>query len=108
MATLDIRLFGAVEIWCNQAAVSDFRSQKELVLLASLISVDRRVTREYLAGLAWPDVEHSKALGLLRRSLYDLNMRLSGFLDLDRHTVQLRPDTSITVDTRTFANLITQ
>jgi DNA-binding SARP family transcriptional activator len=42
-------------------------------LLAYLICENRPITRDYLAGLAWPEMEQSQALGLLRRSLHDLN-----------------------------------
>lgn len=59
MSTLDIRLFGAMEIRHQGELLTDFRSQKALALLAYLICVDRPVTRDYLAGLAWPDMAQS-------------------------------------------------
>lgn len=108
MITFDIRLFGAMEIRHHGALLTDFRSQKALALLAYLICIDRPVTREYLAGLGWPEVEQSQALGLLRRTLHDLNSKLPGCLVVDRRTVYFQPETPVAVDVRTFAGLAAQ
>ncbi len=108
MATLSIRLFGAIEIERDGTALTDFRSQKALTLLAYLISESRPVTREYLAGLGWPDTEQSQALGLLRRSLHDLNSQLPGCLETDRRTVRFNPTAPVTVDIAQFGALTAQ
>ena len=52
MAMFTINLFGAIQIYHGSELLTDFRSQKALVLLAYLICEDRPLTREYLAGLA--------------------------------------------------------
>jgi DNA-binding SARP family transcriptional activator len=83
MTTLTMKLFGPIEIERDGLALTDFRSQKTLVLLAYLISEQRTVTREFLAGLGWPEMAQSQALGLLRRSLHSLNSQLPGCLHLD-------------------------
>ena len=106
MATFDIRLFGAIEIRRDGLLLTDFRSQKALVLLAYLICENRPVTRDYLAGLAWPEMAQSQALGLLRRSLHDLNSKLPGCLAIDRRTVHFSPTTPTTVDIQTFMTLM--
>ena len=108
MTTFDIRLFGAIEIRRNGALLTDFRSQKALVLLAYLICENRPVTRDYLAGLGWPEMEQSQALGLLRRSLHDLNHQLPGCLDMDRRTVCFRPAALATVDIYQFVMRMAQ
>lgn len=108
MSTFDICLFGAIEIRHRGIQLTQFRSQKALVILAYLISNNRPVTREYVAGLAWPDREQSQALGLLRRTLYDLNNKLPGCLITDRRTIQFRPMVPITIDVHNFAALATQ
>jgi len=108
MATLSIRLFGAIEIERDGTPLTDFRSQKALTLLAYLISEKRPVTREYLAGLGWPDTEQSQALGLLRRSLHDLNSQLPGCLETDRRTVRFNPEAPATVDIAQFVALTAQ
>lgn len=108
MTNLEIRLFGAIEIRYQGTLLTDFRSQKALALFAYLICVDRPVTREYLAGLAWPDTEASQALGLLRRTLYDLTSKLPNCLAVDRHTVHFQPAIPVTIDLRDFARQVTQ
>jgi predicted ATPase/DNA-binding SARP family transcriptional activator len=108
MTPLHIRLFGAIEIRRDGEPLTDFRSEKALVLLAYLVSEDQPVTRDFLAGLGWPDVGQSQALGLLRRSLHDLNGRLPGCLAMDRRTVRFRVDAPVDVDLRHFARLLAQ
>lgn len=108
MSTFDIRLFGAIEIRHKGVQLTQFRSQKALTLLAYLISHDRPIMREFLAGLTWPEREQSLALGLLRRTLYDLSSKLPGCLLIDRRTVQFRPMVSVSIDVHTFAMLAAQ
>lgn len=105
MTPLDIRLFGAIEIRHQGTLLTDFRSQKALALLAYLICQDRPVTREHLAGLAWPEMEQSQALGLLRRTLHDLTSKLPECLVVDRRTVHFQPATPVTIDVQTFVTL---
>jgi len=104
----DIRLFGAIEIHYDGTLLTGFRSQKALVLLAYLLCEDRALTRDYLAGLGWPESNQSQALGLLRRSLHDLHHQLPGCLDLDRRTVRFQPDAPILVDVQQFRALAAQ
>lgn len=78
MTTFDIRLFGAIEIRRDGELLTDFRSQKALVLLAYLISENRPVTRDYLAGLGWPEMEQRQALGLLHRSFHPVSSVSAG------------------------------
>jgi len=108
MTKLEIRLFGAIEIRHQGTQLTDFRSQKALALLAYLICSERPVTREQLAGLAWPDTEQSQALGLLRRTLHDLTSKLPACLVVDRHTVHFQPVIGATIDVHTFARQAAQ
>jgi predicted ATPase/DNA-binding SARP family transcriptional activator len=108
MIPLDIRLFGVIEIQRAGETLTDFRSQKELVLLAYLICQARPLTRDFLAGLVWPEYDQSRALGLLRRSLHDLNQQLPGCLAIDRRTVCFCPDVPVTIDLHTFARCAQQ
>ena len=105
MAAFDIRLFGAIEIRHHGVLLTGFRSQKALVLLTYLLCEQRTVTRDYLAGLGWPESDQSQALGLLRRSLHDLNRHLPGCLDLDNGTVRFHPAAPITVGTDSEPNI---
>jgi len=103
--TYEINLFGAVEVTCAGQTVTGFRSQKTLVLLAYLILEDRPITRDYLAGLLWPDIPHNEALGRLRRTLHNLTTLLPGCLEVDRRTVHYSLAAPAVVDVRQFASL---
>lgn len=103
--TYEINLFGAVEVTCAGQAVTGFRSQKTLVLLAYLILEDRPITRDYVAGLLWPDIPHNEAMGRLRRTLHNLTTLLPGCLEVDRRTVYYSPAAPAVVDVRQFASL---
>ncbi len=100
MHTFNIRLFGAIEVFQNGQPITHFRSQKTLVLLAYLISRERPLTREYLAGLFWPEATKQEALGHLRRALHNLSKNLPGCLDVNRRTAAFRADASAVVDIR--------
>jgi hypothetical protein len=78
--------------------ITGFRSQKALAILTYLVSEGRPITREYLAGLAWPEVEQSRALGLLRRSLHNLSSQLPACLEINRRTVFFKPDAPANID----------
>ncbi len=106
--TFDIRFFGAIEIRHNGTLLTGFRSQKALVLLAYLLCEGRALPREYLAGLGWPESDQSQALGLLRRSLHDLNSQLPGCLDLDRRTVRFQLEAPVAIDVQQFRMLAAQ
>lgn len=108
MIAFDIQLFGAMEIRRAGELLTGFRSQKALVLLAYLICEKRSVTRDYLAGLGWPEAGQSQALGLLRRSLHDLNRQLPGCLNLDSRTVRFHPAAPVTIDVEQFITLTAQ
>lgn len=101
----EIRLFGAVEILREGQAVSGFRSQKTLALLAYLIVEDRPLARDTLAGLLWPETTQSDALGHLRRALYNLSSLLPDCLDVDRRTARFSPEAPAQVDLHTFRHL---
>ncbi|MFW5942980.1 MAG: ATP-binding protein [Chloroflexota bacterium] len=101
----EIRLFGAVEVLQDGEALSGFRSQKTLALLAYLIVENRPLARDYLAGLLWPETTQSDALGHLRRALYNLGNLLPGCLEVDRRTARYSPDAPASVDVHRFQQL---
>ena len=102
----NIRLFGAIKIESDGEPLTDFRSQKALAILAFLISENRSVTRDYLAGLVWPETSQKQALGLLRRSLHSLSSQLPGCLEANRRTVRWRADAPATVDIYQLEGLV--
>ncbi len=72
MSTLSIRLLGALEI-VYKGEPADFATEAARALLAHLAAeTDRRIPRETLAGLLWPEILDSNALKSLRNTLYRL------------------------------------
>jgi DNA-binding SARP family transcriptional activator len=108
LSRFEIKLFGSIEIYRDGQPITRFRSQKALALLAFLIMEDRPVTREYLAGLIWPEATQAQALGLLRRSLYSLSKQLPDCLETSQRTISFRPDAPVNIDTRQFAQFARQ
>jgi predicted ATPase/DNA-binding SARP family transcriptional activator len=108
MTTFEIRLFGSIEVYRDGQPVSGFRSQKTLALLAYLIVENRPLTRDYVAGLLWPDTSQSAALGHLRRALYNLGQCLPGCLEIDRRMVRFQPTAPTVVDVHLLAELMRQ
>ena len=67
---LELQLFGSVNLRVNGEPVELPGSQKSRWLLALLaLRGGREVSRSWLAGTLWPEVEESRALFYLRREL---------------------------------------
>ena len=102
---LSIYLLGAVAARIDGRPVGRFRSAKTVALLGYLICERRPVSRDFLADLLWPDVPLTRARGLLRRSLHDLNHNLPGAILSDYHAVQFNPACAAQTDTGRFEAL---
>lgn len=81
-----------IEINGNKA---NFNRQKSLAILAYLTITGRRISRNELAALFWPDSDSPKALGALRTVLADINGTFSPqifrstkeYIEIDRNEV---------------------
>lgn len=74
---LKISLFGPFEVRVNGAPLPRLRTRKGQWLLALLtLRHGREVSRDWLAGLLWPDSPNAQALANLRMSLADLRQAL--------------------------------
>ncbi len=74
---LTINLFGPMRVLVEGAELPPLRSRKALWLLAVLVlRQGRRVERDWLASLLWPDAEHTKAFANLRAVLSELRQAL--------------------------------
>src|SRR5262245_50337189 len=70
---LSLRLFGAFEVEQGGLPLPRTRTRKEQWLLAYLLLHHRgSLDRSRLAGMLWPDSDHTAALRNLRRSLSNL------------------------------------
>src|SRR5262249_32535373 len=76
-ASLEIRLFGPMEVRIGPHPLQRLRSRKGHWLLALLaLRGGRPVDRDWVAGTLWPDCDDSHTRRSLRQSLYDLRLAL--------------------------------
>lgn len=109
---LSIHLFGALQIEAGGVSFAGRLAKKERWLLALLaLRPGQAVTREYLAGLLWPDTSEEQALYYLRRSLSVLRSVLGAEGD---HIEVIKPRslqldlTSVFVDVQEFERLLAE
>lgn len=102
MDEITLRLFGAPHVAFNQRA-GTFRLQKELALLIYLAETSAAHTRMSLATLFWPELDTSRALGSLRRTLYQLKVDIgASVVEFHSDQVRMRSDLAIRLDTHEF------
>ena len=83
---LRLSLFGFPTVTLNGAPVTDFISQKSLVLLCYLALEPRVHAREALAGLFWSDMPQERALSNLRQALHNIQKLLPDYIVVTRQT----------------------
>jgi DNA-binding SARP family transcriptional activator len=77
LCSLEIRLFGPMEVHLCGVPIPRLRTRKGLWLLALLaLRGGRSVERDWVAGTLWPDSNESNARRSLRQSLHDLRVAL--------------------------------
>ena len=124
MGQLDLNMFGRFTVVQNGEAITSFRTQKVLALLALLAAEPENAhRREKLMTLLWPGMPESSARQNLRQVLYHLRQIIpvvSPRLDSDgglesvplvvanRHTMQLNPAANAAVDVAEFDDLLAQ
>ena len=86
-STLEIRLFGGMQITQNGAPVSGFLSAKAPALLAYLAYTPRPYRRESLAALLWGEMPEADARNNLRQTLSNLRKRVGAHLIITRSEV---------------------
>src|SRR5262245_37096715 len=70
---LEIRLFGPMEVRLGSRPLPRLRSRKGLWLLALLaLRAGRRVERDWLAAVLWPECDAAHGRRSLRQTLFDL------------------------------------
>jgi DNA-binding SARP family transcriptional activator len=117
-ATLNIRLFGALEVALGDVPVV-FPTEKARALLAYLaVEREHPQRRDALAGLLWPDQPERKARHSLRQALSHLRRVIGDqdrsedegvlFLDVSRDTVHLNPQADVWADVLAFSELDAQ
>ena len=99
---LRIRLLGDMAVTCTSQQVDRFRSNKGRALLAYLVQEQRRLHRDQLGALLWPDLPTSRGRANLSRVLSNLRKLVPHYLLTDRDTVQFDTDRPHQIDTCVF------
>ncbi|HSJ56117.1 MAG TPA: BTAD domain-containing putative transcriptional regulator [Anaerolineae bacterium] len=111
MARLQLFLLGAPR-FARDGEPLQFDTQKIVALVAYLAVADQppgsaRVSRDSLLALLWPDLDTSRARGVLRRNLSLLRGALDGeWLVADRHTLATDPAADFWLDVHEFNSLV--
>ena len=114
MSCLSVLLLGPPHVVLEGEPVAWQGRSKILALLAYLSAEAERIhSREFLAGLLWPNRPDREALSSLRYALSNLRSVIDDrtadppFLLISRETVQLNPQANIEVDAQTFTRVLT-
>src|SRR5690349_18385820 len=102
MSRLALSLLGPPRIERDGMFI-DVDTRKAIALIAYLAVTRQRHSRDALAALLWPEYDQSHARATLRRTLSTLNKALDGpWLEVDRETIGLNPDSDLQIDVNTF------
>ena len=114
-------LFGPFQAYLDGQPISSFQTRKVQALLIYLTAVPQKHTREHLMDLMWPGMPTRSARHNLRQVLYylrsaipDLNAKQKEegekvhFLLTNRQTIQLNPETAVSVDVIQFEALLAE
>jgi DNA-binding SARP family transcriptional activator len=77
---LRLTLLGRPQITLNDNLITDFVSDKALVLLCYLAVQGQPFSRESLAALLWGEMPDDRAKANLRMALYNLQKLVPGYL----------------------------
>jgi DNA-binding SARP family transcriptional activator len=107
-ASLDLHLFGPVEIRWNGKPVTGFESRKALALFCYLAALRQPVTRTQLTNLFWGDKPERNGRSNLSRVLHNNEALLPGCLEIERETIQFHLTPNAFVDVACFTTLLEQ
>ena len=102
MTALKLFLLGPPRVDLDGSPV-EIQRRKAFALLIYLAVSGQPHSRDTLATLFYPDHSQSRARAYLRRDLATLNTGLAGdWLNIDRDTVELKPDDDLWLDIKRF------
>ncbi|HLW00345.1 MAG TPA: AAA family ATPase [Ktedonobacterales bacterium] len=102
MSRLELLLLGPPRIEREGRPIT-VDTRKAIALIAYLAVTRQEQSRDRLAALLWPDYDQTHARAALRRTLSTLNKALDGnWLDLDRETISLNPNSDLWLDVDAF------
>jgi DNA-binding SARP family transcriptional activator len=92
-AGVRLQLLDTFQVVCDEQPVELPQAAQRLVAFVAL--QNRPVQREYAAGMFWLDVCDERAAGNLRSTLWRIQTRVRGLLDVDGRSVHLQPDVGV-------------
>ncbi|REL33779.1 hypothetical protein DYD21_10255 [Rhodohalobacter sp. SW132] len=111
-SNLQIRLFGAFHVICENKPVPGLHSMRLQTLLVYLVlNRGSPQSRQHLSFCFWPDSTEAQARTNLRQLLHRLRKAIPDndrFLLLDKQTVQWNPESPFTLDVADFEHAIDQ
>lgn len=102
MSRLNLYFLGPPRIELDDQPIS-VDTRKAIALLAYITVTGESQRRDTLVNLLWPDYDQRRGRTNLRRTLYALRKAIDGpWLDADRETIGLHPETPLWIDVKQF------
>ena len=110
---LALHLLGPPQVQLDEALVLiDRRSGLALLAYLAVEACQRsgqRLSREFLSGLLWPEIDQDKAYTNLRHTLWELHQSLGrGWITAGRTAVEIKSEADIDLDVVRFQELVAQ
>ncbi len=105
---LNIRLFGAPQVYLGETPVEGFISNKVRALFYYLVMTRQPHTRDTLAGLLWGEMPNSEARANLRKALSNLRKLFPEAFRIDRQTVAFETAHPHSLDVAEFSALMSR
>ncbi len=96
---IKFHLLGQPTITFNNQPITDFASEKELLLLCYLACNSGEHGRSQLAGMLWGEMSEERARANLSTAIYNLRKRLPDALKITRKTVSMKGEKTFWLDT---------
>ncbi|MGE0074350.1 MAG: tetratricopeptide repeat protein [Sphaerochaetaceae bacterium] len=106
MSTLNVELLGSPRFSVDSQEVS-FARRRSKALIIYVVCTERRVTREELAALFWPDRLSSRAMGSLRTVISEVKSLFQGEFLYSEGNVLYFDTTQVRCDLVNFRNILT-
>ena len=105
---IDLELLGYPQIIRNNRPVSDFISNKALLLFCYLVLETRTHSRDTLATLFWGDMPEKRAKANLRQALHNIQKLFPDCFDINRQSVTVLDKGQFRIDAITLQHLSQQ